>query len=421
MAVPRVLSIAFVVLALCPQAANAQGAMLVAESVSASTGSTVDVPITLSHTFATGVQAWSFGVCHDPASVSALAVAGGADFSTANGGQSPEFFLPVINAVAGSIVVAVINDADPPFDDGTLPCGVHEIHVITYMVNQPGTHPLCFCVAPPVSALEVEAGNVAHTPTTVCGDIHATSPICSAEFSVASLTGTPGTQISVPVTLTHDCPTGLESWSYGLCHDSMGLTVVSVADGAAIATANGGVPPELNMATVISGGITVSVVNDASPPFDGGTLPPGSHEINIVTYVVDADCEQLVCFCDIPPVFVAAAANGAPVETRRVCGTILPVTPPTQWIRGDCNADGGVDIADAVAALSFLFPPGPIGPTVPCENACDANDDEQLNIGDPVYTLFALFAGGPPPPTPHPTCGTDPTPGALSCLSFPPC
>lgn len=53
--------------------------------------------------------------------------------------------------------------------------------------------------------------------------------------------------------------------------------------------------------------------------------------------------------------------------------------------------------------------------------AADANDDDQINIGDPVLILGGLFSGGPAPSAPYPSCGPDPTPGALTCESFPPC
>ncbi len=80
--------------------------------------------------------------------------------------------------------------------------------------------------------------------------------------------------------------------------------------------------------------------------------------------------------------------------------------------RGDCNADGGFDLADAIYALDVLFGGGG---AVPCESACDANDDSALDIADPVWILSALFSGGPEPASPFPDCGEDPTPDLLPC------
>jgi hypothetical protein len=92
---------------------------------------------------------------------------------------------------------------------------------------------------------------------------------------------------------------------------------------------------------------------------------------------------------------------------------------PVRFIRGDANADGKVDIADAVFTLEALF-----GGTrsLPCSDAADANDDGEIDISDPIRTLLFLFAGGPPPPPPGArACGADPSADRLDCESFPPC
>lgn len=83
--------------------------------------------------------------------------------------------------------------------------------------------------------------------------------------------------------------------------------------------------------------------------------------------------------------------------------------------RADCNADGSVDLGDAVAALELLFGGG----AVSCQVACDANDDDQVNVADPVHLLGYLFGGGFSIPAPHPTCGADPTPSGLDCTVSP--
>ncbi len=77
------------------------------------------------------------------------------------------------------------------------------------------------------------------------------------------------------------------------------------------------------------------------------------------------------------------------------------------FVRGDANGDGSVNIADAVAILSFLFAHLP---TVACGDHADANDDGAANIADPIYILQYLFARGAPPPRPFPAPGLDATP-----------
>ncbi len=88
------------------------------------------------------------------------------------------------------------------------------------------------------------------------------------------------------------------------------------------------------------------------------------------------------------------------------------------FARGDCNADGGYGLPDAIFALQVLFQAG--GPA-PCVAACDANDDESFGLADVIYTLGNLFSGGPDPVPPFPDCGLDPTPMNLDCDEFIPC
>lgn len=89
-----------------------------------------------------------------------------------------------------------------------------------------------------------------------------------------------------------------------------------------------------------------------------------------------------------------------------------------QFVRGDADADGGLNITDAVAMLGCSF----LGTECPaCADAADVNDDGQNNITDPVYLLNFLFLGQAPPPNPHQACGEDPTTDELDCVSFPRC
>jgi hypothetical protein len=93
-------------------------------------------------------------------------------------------------------------------------------------------------------------------------------------------------------------------------------------------------------------------------------------------------------------------------------------TAARDFVRGDANADGTVDLADAIAVLGRLFA-GALPP--PCGDAADANDDGTLDLSDAVTLLMALFGSGRPLPLPADACGPDPTADALPCLSYPPC
>jgi hypothetical protein len=91
----------------------------------------------------------------------------------------------------------------------------------------------------------------------------------------------------------------------------------------------------------------------------------------------------------------------------------------SEFMRGDANADGARNVADAVAMLSYLFGNGR---TPRCLDAADANDDGAIDVADPIKLLRHLFASGGPLPEPFEACGDDPTADdQLSCAEFRPC
>jgi PKD repeat protein len=63
-------------------------------------------------------------------------------------------------------------------------------------------------------------------------------------------------------------------------------------------------------------------------------------------------------------------------------------------IQADFNADGVIDIGDAVFLINYVLKGGPA--PIP-EPAGDVNCDGLINVGDIVYLVNYLFRGGPPP------------------------
>ncbi len=87
-----------------------------------------------------------------------------------------------------------------------------------------------------------------------------------------------------------------------------------------------------------------------------------------------------------------------------------------QFVRGDINVDGRIDISDALKALFFLFQGET---TLNCRAAADLNDDLKVDLTDPIYLLEFMFNGKDRPPAPgHVSCGVDPDDRWLDCLSF---
>jgi hypothetical protein len=106
---------------------------------------------------------------------------------------------------------------------------------------------------------------------------------------------------------------------------------------------------------------------------------------------------------------------GAALAALLACGFWHSAAADVQFVRGDANVDGGIDISDAVAILSGLFG---AGAAFRCDDAADVNNDGDLNIADAVWELGYLFADGKEPPAPFTVPGCDPPGDQLGCRSF---
>ncbi len=111
-------------------------------------------------------------------------------------------------------------------------------------------------------------------------------------------------------------------------------------------------------------------------------------------------------------------ANGGDLCILEIWRVDVGPGPEDTFKRGDVNADGGLNIADAIALLGHLFGGEP-APS--CPDAADSNDDGGLNIADAIAILGHLFAGEGDLPAPFGKCGPDPTADDLPPCKFPPC
>ena len=182
----------------------------------------------------------------------------------------------------------------------------------------------------------------------------------------------------------------------------------------------------------------LGVLVDAQGPFDGRTIPATDQFRRLFSLDFEVQ-ESAPCGECIPLEFTdRVMGNGmVPVdnlvsinfESRAPevfnCSVCVAGAPGdgVGFVRGDCNFSGTtdgrpVDIADAAAAVGFFFLEGDQSFPAPCEDACDANDDGQLDVSDVVFILEYLFiAGSPEPPPPGPLQrGVDPTPDDLTCM-----
>ena len=114
--------------------------------------------------------------------------------------------------------------------------------------------------------------------------------------------------------------------------------------------------------------------------------------------------------------------TGEPLSAhRRIVFDALRVRraepPPVYVFTGDANCNGGVDIADAVCSLGYLF--GSIED--PCSKPCclanlDTTNDGQIDIADTVAILRFLFKGAPM----NAPDGSLIRNSALGCSAYPP-
>jgi hypothetical protein len=128
------------------------------------------------------------------------------------------------------------------------------------------------------------------------------------------------------------------------------------------------------------------------PDFNGVAIPPQNPNDTFVdsqTYVLDPTWNDENCYL---VVFVQRDDSGMIKPVFRSAKSELSSGP--NWVFGDANGDGIVDVADVVYLINYLFTEGP--PPEPMA-AGDANDDCVVDIADVVYLLNYLFLEGDPP------------------------
>jgi len=77
---------------------------------------------------------------------------------------------------------------------------------------------------------------------------------------------------------------------------------------------------------------------------------------------------------------------------------LIPINVAPDYIVGDANFDGSINVSDAVAIINYVFVGG--DPPVPEEAAGDANCDGTVNVSDAVMIVNYVFVGGNPPGDP---------------------
>jgi hypothetical protein len=366
------------------------------------------------------------------------------------------------------MILGILVDADPPFDGRTLPnteeplklaCVDMEVNPTTELgtcleidfcdgANGDGKVPINNLVSIQSQSQQVETFGsaicVSHLgPCFFCGG----SVLDPSGNLPVDATGAPGEPAEL--CLWYNAPEKITS-VYGPFHHIQGLSMALTFDCRNEAIESSvRIPPDSILAIMDAEYVSLQADNDpadgdgceillgvlidANPPFDGRTLPPTEVPLKLVCVDLllpsDAVCND--CF----PVNFQDGLNGrGKVPIRNLvsvdnysflactvdCKVCVTETEQLTFIRGDCNFDGRVDIADAAHIISSLFAADMYRPLPVCLDACDANDDGRLDLADAITVLRYLFQRGKIPPQPGPlTPGFDPTEDLLDCGSHP--
>ncbi len=273
----------------------------------------------------------------------------------------------------------------------------------TVVPGDPGDHEYCV----------VGVFGVFSTPPVCCDVTIPQGPVfaLSLESQTADFDPLIGlVEVTVPIQLqqTIGAPTPIHGLSISLAHDETIINATAITEASPISALD----PDFAGGAIVDGGVTFGVIFS----FGGTTSLDVMTQTNIMAVTYSGCVSQLIGERDpvdvpltwtplgSPLVFntVATDSEGTLVDAEGVDGgiTLQPDLSPL-FVRGNCNNDDTVNIADAIHALDSLF----AAASCPCPRACDANEDGGFDIGDAIYFLSYLFAGGSAPSEPFPSCG----------------
>ena len=121
-----------------------------------------------------------------------------------------------------------------------------------------------------------------------------------------------------------------------------------------------------------------------------------------------------------PPTLDVATVLGRSCPYSSMQNALIVFPGSGEFMRGDANDDGKLDVSDTVFTADHLFRGGP---EPSCLEALDGNDDSEVDVSDAIVTLIDLFfpAGSVSVAPPRLECGQDPTPDGLGCRAYRSC
>jgi hypothetical protein len=368
-----------------------------------------------------GVQAWSLGLCHDPAASDLLGF-----------GETPE--LAALLAGLPSAFVLCEEAGDGARAGLVQAVALFKTAEEVSLPARPGGFPVLRATYSASEETYLEAcgglvGSGQPVPLVITADAESLVP--SKPATATLVPRTPSSRLSyrveppesgevVAVKLYAD-DLRIQGWSFTLCHTAGAARVVQLATAPEVLSLVGGEPPEFVLNDILAAGPFVAVTQKVllgtpESPRAFGPFPEGLPILGIRYDVVQNDSLK---FCDMDPWSAVTFENDVLVDGvryvpwTRVGGRLVTDALGTEFIRGDADLNGIVQLTDAVVILMALFLSGA---PLECLDAADSNDVARVDISDPIFILHYLFMGGPEPPPPFPDPGADLSPQtSLGC------
>ena len=325
-----------------------------------------------------------------------------AEFAVTGGSGVLPVEISLVNSSSG-----VIQFYEWDFGDGTTSSQQNPLKVYF----EPGVFSISLTVRGPGGEDTFTVSNAANTQTP------------PNVLEIADIIAFSGQPVSQPLLASHPDP--LFGFQTAIRYDE-GVTPFSEVTFTGTGVAS--LFPEFVVANINPNGasseLIIAVIFDYNPPFDERTLEAGIEQtianlIYTVPFGLPLGTSAAIEFVDglgTPPITNRfSTVNTESIAPYLLAGSCtVDAQPQFIFMRGDANYNLGVDIADAIFMLAFLFSRGP---EPVCPDSADANDDGQLNIGDSIYILGFLFANGPTLPYPFPGLGIDPTEDSLDACN----
>ncbi len=412
---------------------------------SGSIGGTADVTLELTNT-GEDLQGWQWGVCNDT-----LVSIDAADVANGDAVAATAFTFHAVSGFTEGWTVGCLTNV---LTGAVLAPGDNlEMYICSYGLNEIGTSELDFCETLGTTQLvtvRVIVNNTEIEPVQDGATIEITEgpppyKYTAEDVNVPYDPEAPG-EIAFSVDLfieenpdNDGFPNDTQGFSMGIAHDGALVDAVDFDPIGRLATVFNGGPPNffgvsLNPNMGMDDGVTVGVVYNLM----GGTFMAfeGMTEACQADYIVldeeanlggnEKGISTMVTWVDDlgePDVANTVVVGGSSLAIEFVDGKVdLAPLVAVPFVRGDCNDDVILDIADGIFILNHLFdPPEKRSPAPTCEAACDLNGDDGLDQADAIFIFNYQVLDGPPPEGPFPACGAvdpkiEPCDAQESCL-----